>query len=219
MVPSAGLYLCPTSSPQVPTPVRRLLIANRGEIALRIIKTCHLQSIETVSIYSSIDSNSPHVPASTSSINLGPISPILPDGTPGLNPYMNPDLLIKTALENKCDALHPGYGYLSENPDFADKVASTTLPWKKDGSKLRFLGPKGQVMREMGDKSSSKRLLKKEMGENAPLVPGYEGNSGEKDQEIENLVKEGVKVGFPIMIKASAGGGGRGMRIVWEEKK
>lgn len=196
----------------------RLLIANRGEIAARIIQTCNQLSIETVSIYASPDAYSPHVKSSTLSVSLGPINPIQQDGQPGLNPYMNPQLLIKVALDNHCDALHPGYGYLSENPDFADAVANTSLPWSDNGEKLKFLGPNGTVMREMGDKSSSKRLLRSRMGKEAPLVPGYEGN-GEKDQEIDNLYKEGINVGFPIMIKASAGGGGRGMRIVWEEKK
>lgn len=185
------LYIAPTG----PKPLKRVLIANRGEIALRIIRTCQQQGVETIAIYSDVDSDAPYVLSATLSVFIGSM-----EGD--INPYMNGDLLIKTAITHQADAIHPGYGYLSENADFADAVQAT--------SRLIFLGPQGETMRQIGEKSRSKQLLRKAFGAKAPLVPGYDGS----DQSDEVLQAEAINIGFPLMIKASFGGGGRGMRIV-----
>ncbi|KDN53481.1 hypothetical protein K437DRAFT_230773 [Tilletiaria anomala UBC 951] len=215
----APLYLCPATSSSaatqalpIPHPVRRVLIANRGEIALRIIKTCQALGISTVAVYVSEDCDGPHVLAADRAICLGSIEQHGISGRPP--PYLDGELLIKTALDNDCDALHPGYGYLSEQADFADKVASTALP-DDSSRKLCFIGPKGEVMRQMGEKANSKVLLRSRLGaDKAPLVPGYESEKTPEGQKMEVLVQEARKIGFPVLLKASAGGGGKGIRIV-----
>ncbi len=235
------LYLCPASAKQtdtskstnaavgVPTPVRRVLIANRGEIALRIIQTCKALGISTVAVYVTEDRDGPHVQAADLAVCLGSIeqtnaAAATAGGASTPQPYLNADLLIKTAIDTGCDALHPGYGYLSEQADFADRVASTPLSAAAasttGSSVLRFVGPRGEVMRQMGDKANSKLLLKARMGQDkAPLVPGYESEQTAEGQKVEALVEEAKKVGFPLLLKASAGGGGKGMRIVRDEQR
>ena len=226
------LYLCPASSSSptnpIPAPVRQVLIANRGEIALRIIQTCQALGISTVAVYVTEDEDGPHVKAANLAVCLGSIEAASQAGIP--QPYLNGDLLIQTTIENGCDALHPGYGSLSEQADFADKVASTALPQSTTAAfsslgnnapkTLRFVGPRGEIMRQMGDKANSKILLKQRLGaDKAPLVPGYESKETAEGQNVDVLVDEAKKVGFPLLLKASAGGGGKGMRIVREEKE
>lgn len=179
-------------APNGPRPIKRVMIANRGEIALRIIRTCQQMNIETVVVYTDADESSEFVAYASTAVSVGSMST-------DNNPYLDIERLINIALENRCDALHPGYGYLSENADFADAVAAT--------KQIAFLGPRGAVMRAIGEKSRSKQLLKEKLGDEAHLVPGYHGT-----EEID--LETAKRIGYPLMIKASAGGGGRGMRIV-----
>lgn len=214
-VTQPSLYLAPLHN--TPDPIRRVLIANRGEIALRVARTCALLGIESVAVYVEEDARSPHVAAATTAVALGPVVPADPTKTPP--PYLDADLLIRKAIENDCDAIHPGYGYLSENPDFADAVCRAPFPPSADGAgpskTLRFIGPSSASMREMGDKAASKSLLRARLGAEAPLVPGYDG----ADQDVQTLVREAKTAGFPILLKASAGGGGKGMRVVRDEQR
>jgi 3-methylcrotonyl-CoA carboxylase alpha subunit len=170
--------------------IKRVLIANRGEIALRVIATCNLMDIETVTIFSEDEKDLPHANLGTRSYSLG-------SGTLG-ETYLNIDNILKIAKEMECDAIHPGYGFLSENAIFADRVR------KED---VIFIGPSSDSIRLMGDKIGSKALIE-EIG--VPSIPGYHG----QNQDPEFLKKEANKIGYPILIKATAGGGGKGMRVV-----
>ncbi|KAH8587352.1 carbamoyl-phosphate synthase L chain, ATP binding domain-containing protein [Bisporella sp. PMI_857] len=174
--------------------IRRVLIANRGEIACRVISTCRKLDIVSVAVYTDPDRSSLHVREADEAIYLGKI-----DDSSG-NPHQNIKLLIDTAINNNVDAIHPGYGYLSENADFSQQVRDAGLI---------FLGPSPQSMAVLGDKRSAKQYLLQHAPE-IPLIPGYNGS----EQNINRLLAEADKIGFPILIKASAGGGGKGMRIV-----
>lgn len=171
-------------------PIRRILIANRGEIAVRIIATCRYMGIAAISIYSDHDAALPHALLADESYAIG-------SGTLAQT-YLNQEKIIEIALASKADAIHPGYGFLSENATFAKEV-------KKAG--LIFIGPPADVIEKMGDKMASRDIA---LTAGVPLIPGYNGAS----QEIKTLQAEAKKIGFPIMIKASAGGGGKGMRRV-----
>ena len=186
----APLPLGPDGKPRI----RRVLIANRGEIACRIIATCRKLNITAISVYVDEDANSRHVDDADDAINIGSISQ--DQG----NPFLNVDLLVKAALKTRADAVHPGYGYLSENATFSDRV-------KQAG--LIFIGPSSSAILTLGDKRTSKEFLK-ENDTSVPLIPGFAG----KSQNVEELEKEAEKIGFPVLIKASAGGGGKGIRIV-----
>ena len=170
--------------------IKKILIANRGEIAVRIIKACQEIGVKTVAVYSEVDSKSPHVLLADESINLG-------DPTPSES-YLNIPKIINHAQNIGAEAIHPGYGFLAENPDFAKACHDT---------EIKFIGPPADVIRHMGDKIGAKTTM-----ENAgvPVIPGYHGVK----QDISTLVKEGEKIGFPLLVKATAGGGGKGMRIV-----
>jgi 3-methylcrotonyl-CoA carboxylase alpha subunit len=170
--------------------ISRLLIANRGEIALRVIRTCRYLGIETVVIYKDSEEKLPHTKAGDISISLG-------EGTL-LETYLNMDLMISIAKENDCQAIHPGYGLLSENAEFIKKV---------EKEKLIFIGPTSEAANLMGDKIESKNFAG---SVGVPVIPGYSGS----DQSSENLEVEAKKLGVPLLIKASAGGGGKGMRIL-----
>ncbi|KAF4839341.1 Methylcrotonoyl-CoA carboxylase subunit alpha [Colletotrichum siamense] len=176
--------------------IRKLLIANRGEIACRIISTCRKLGVQTVAVYTQEDALSQHVADAHESICIGSIE------HDTKNPFLNIDLLLKTALEAHADAVHPGYGYLSENADFADRVRATGLT---------FVGPTGQTISTLGDKRTSKEYLRTHAPE-VPLIPGFSGSS----QNVEDLQDAATRIGFPVMLKASAGGGGKGMRVVRE---
>ncbi len=174
---------------------KKVLIANRGEIAVRIIKACQEIGIKTVAIYSEVDKDAPHVHLSDEAVNLGDPTPI--------ESYLNISKIIKIAQDTKSDAVHPGYGFLAENPDFAKSC--------KD-KKIKFIGPSPEVISLMGDKIAAKKTMEKA---EVPVIPGYHGVK----QDEKTLIKEGKKIGFPLLVKAAAGGGGKGMRIVHSESK
>jgi len=168
---------------------KKILIANRGEVACRIAKTCKKMGIRTIGIYSDADSKSLHLDYMDEMVNVGPA-----DST---NSYLNIKNIVKAAKDNKADAVHPGYGFLSENAEF-----SKTL--KKEN--ITFIGPSIEAIHSMGDKIISKRIAKK-AGVN--IIPGVDGAIKNDDLAI----KAAKEIGYPVMIKASAGGGGKGMRI------
>lgn len=170
--------------------ISRILIANRGEIAVRIARTCREMGIEVITLYTEAELGLPHIEIGDEAINLGegPLS----------ETYLNQSLLLDIAKTYKCDAIHPGYGFLSENAGFRKKVQDAGLI---------FIGPRPKAMEIMGDKVASKIAMEK-IG--VPLIPGYHGDN----QDADFLQGEADKIGYPVMIKASAGGGGKGMRIV-----
>jgi 3-methylcrotonyl-CoA carboxylase alpha subunit len=169
---------------------RTLLIANRGEIACRIARTAQRMGVETVAVYSATDADALHVKAADRAISIGP--------APARDSYLSIPRLIAAAREAGADAVHPGYGFLSENPAFAEACAEAGLI---------FVGPSPAAMHAMGSKSAAKVLMERS---GVPLLPGYHGDS----QDPDFLADQAMRVGFPVMIKAVAGGGGRGMRIV-----
>jgi len=172
---------------------KKILIANRGEIAVRIIKACQELGIKTIAIYSDVDKKSPHVLLSDESVCIGDPTPI--------ESYLNIPKIINIAKEKNAEAIHPGYGFLAENPDFAETC-------NKAG--IKFIGPSPKVISLMGDKIAAKKTMEKAK---IPVIPGYHGEK----QDNESLFKEGKKIGFPLLVKAAAGGGGKGMRIVHYE--
>ncbi|KAH6894700.1 carbamoyl-phosphate synthase L chain, ATP binding domain-containing protein [Thelonectria olida] len=176
--------------------IRKVLVANRGEIASRIIQTCRKLNIQSALIYVEEDQNSRHIVEADNALNVGSLNQHL------INPFLNIDLLVKTALDLGADAIHPGYGYLSENADFATSVAKAGLI---------FIGPGPEAMSTLGDKRMSKKYLE-ENAPDVPLIPGFSGSS----VQIEHLEEAADKIGYPVMLKASAGGGGKGMRVVRE---
>jgi acetyl-CoA carboxylase biotin carboxylase subunit len=171
---------------------KKILIANRGEIAIRIMRSCKELDIKTVAVYSDADKNAAHTQFADEAIHIGAAEP--------KESYLNADILIQAALSSKADAIHPGYGFLSENASFAAGVES---------AKLTFIGPSADSIRAMGDKAESKILMKKA---GVPTVPGYEGL--ETEDEFRKAAQE---IRYPVLIKASAGGGGKGMRVVEKE--
>jgi acetyl-CoA carboxylase biotin carboxylase subunit len=174
---------------------KKVLVANRGEIAVRIIKACQEMNIRTVSVYSDVDKNAPHVNLADESIPLG-------EPTPSES-YLNIAKIIESAQSVGAEAIHPGYGFLAENPDFAKAC---------DDSDIKFIGPSTDIIILMGDKIVAKKTMEK-VG--VPVIPGYHGEK----QDRSTLVKEGKKIGFPLLVKATAGGGGKGMRIVNSENE
>ncbi len=174
---------------------KKVLIANRGEIAVRIIKACQEMGIKTVAVYSEADRKSPHVELADETINLGDPAPS--------ESYLNIAKIIKNATSVKAEAIHPGYGFLAENPDFAKACQD---------SGIKFIGPTPEVIRLMGDKIEAKNTIAQA---NIPVIPGYNGIK----QDLTTLIKEGKKIGFPLLVKATAGGGGKGMRIVHAESE
>src|SRR5688572_18463026 len=171
---------------------KKILIANRGEIAIRILRACKELGVKTLAVYSDADKNALHVQHADEAIYIGSSSP--------KESYLNADTLIRAALDSKADAIHPGYGFLSENASFAGKVAST---------KLTFIGPSADSIRAMGDKAESKMAMKKA---GVPTVPGFEGLEAEVD-----FKRAAQEIGYPVLVKAAAGGGGKGMRVVNNE--
>ena len=169
---------------------RRVLIANRGEIAVRVIRACAELGIETVAVYSTADADALHVQLATRSVCIGPAK--------AADSYLNVPSLLAAAVESGCDAIHPGYGFLSENDEFADLCAKCGLA---------FIGPSGDVIRKMGNKSAARALMQQH---NVPVVPGSDGPLA----EASDAVALAQSIGYPVLIKASAGGGGRGMRRV-----
>lgn len=175
--------------------MKKILIANRGEIAIRVMKTAKKMGIKTVAVYSEADRNAPHVRFADEAVCIGE--------APSNKSYLLGDKIIEVALKLNVDAIHPGYGFLSENADFAEKV---------EKNNLIFIGPKSEAIRIMGSKLAAKNAVKYY---NIPMVPGI-------DRAVTNpkeAIKIAKKIGFPILIKASAGGGGKGMRIVESENE
>jgi acetyl-CoA carboxylase biotin carboxylase subunit len=168
----------------------KILIANRGEIALRVMRTCRAMGISTVAIYSDADARAPHVRFADEAVHIGP--------APSKDSYLSTEKLIEAARRTGAEAIHPGYGFLSENADFADAC---------DAAGLTFIGPTPDAIRKMGLKSTARRLMA-EAG--VPIVPGYDGD----DQSLTVLREKAGAIGLPVMIKASAGGGGKGMRVI-----
>jgi acetyl-CoA carboxylase biotin carboxylase subunit len=174
---------------------KRILIANRGEIAARIIGSAQEMGIETVAIYSEVDEDAVQVHAAEFAYPLG-------DPTPSES-YLNMDKIINIALESESEAIHPGYGFLSENSVFAQKVIDAGLVW---------IGPSPEAIHAVGDKIQAKKTME---AVGIPVIPGYHGGSRDK----KFLLKKAKEIGFPLLIKATAGGGGRGMRIVNSESE
>lgn len=171
-------------------PFKKLLIANRGEIAVRVIRACHELGIKTVAVHSTADADALHVKLANESVCIGPPSPT--------ESYLNISSLISAAVATGAEAVHPGYGFLSENAGFAEICGQCGIT---------FVGPKVRHMRLMGDKAIARRLA---MKHEVPVVPG----SATAGTNIEEALAAAEKIGFPVLIKAVAGGGGRGMKIV-----
>ena len=175
--------------------IKKVLIANRGEIALRILRACKELGIQTVAVYSTADKDLKHVRLADEAVCIGP--------HPSVNSYLNIPAIISAAEVTHSDAIHPGYGFLSENADFADQV---------EQSGFIFIGPKAENIRVMGDKVAAIEAMK---NSGVPCVPGSDGALDDDEKRSLRLAKE---IGLPIIIKASGGGGGRGMRVVESEK-
>ena len=168
----------------------KILIANRGEIACRVIRTCRRLGIRTVAVYSEADADAQHVRQADEAVLIG--------GPRPADSYLRGDVIIEAARKIGAQAIHPGYGFLSENAEFADAVAAAGMV---------FIGPSGTSMRKMGSKAGAKELM---AAAGVPVVPGYTG----EDQSPNTLSREAARIGFPLMIKAAHGGGGKGMRVV-----
>ena len=175
--------------------MKKILIANRGEIALRIMKTARKMGIKTVAVYSTIDKNAPHVRFADEAVCIGE--------APSNQSYLLGNKIIEVAKSLHVDGIHPGYGFLSENADFAELAEQNNIV---------FIGPKSKAIRMMGSKLAAKEAVK---NYNIPMVPGVD----EAITDVENAKQVAKQIGFPILIKASAGGGGKGMRIVENEQE
>ena len=173
-------------------PYGRVLVANRGEIACRVMRTARLKGLETVAIYSDADRNSPHVRQADLQSAIGGALP--------RDSYLNVEAILAAVRRTGADAVHPGYGFLAENAEFAEAVIAAGVVW---------IGPSPHAIRAMGNKARAK-ILMRDAG--VPCIPGYDG----PDQSDPTLVAEAARVGYPLMVKAASGGGGRGMRLVRE---
>lgn len=174
---------------------KKILIANRGEIALRIIRTCREMGIKTVAVYSTADRDSLHVRFADEAVCIGK-----PQGTFS---YLNVQAIMAAAEITNADAIHPGYGFLAENAEFAEICGKYNI---------KFIGPTPEMIRKMGDKITAKETM---IAANVPVVPG----SGGLLQSVEEAKKLAKEMGYPIILKATAGGGGKGMRVVWQESE
>jgi 3-methylcrotonyl-CoA carboxylase alpha subunit len=171
-------------------PFRSVLIANRGEIAVRVIRACREVNLRAIAVYSDADANALHVRCADEAHRLGP--------APAVESYLRGDRIIAVALSSRAEAIHPGYGFLAENADFAQAVLDAGLVW---------IGPPPTAMRLLGDKAAAKALAER-VG--VPMIPGYHGDA----QDDATLKSQAAQIGFPVLVKATAGGGGRGMRTV-----
>ncbi len=173
----------------------KILIANRGEIALRVLRACRELGIKTVAVHSEADADAKYVVLADESVCIGPPA--------SQNSYLNIPAIISAAEVTGAEAIHPGYGFLSENADFAERV---------ENSGFVFIGPRAETIRLMGDKISAKSTMK---AAGVPVVPGSEGQLPQDPKELKKLAES---IGYPVLIKAAAGGGGRGMRVVEREE-
>ncbi len=176
-----------------PTPFKKLLVANRGEIAIRVMRTARAMGYGTVAVYSEPDAQAEHVRMADEAAGIGGAAPS--------ESYLRIDAIIEAARKTGADAIHPGYGFLAENE---------ALPAACEEAGIVFVGPGAEAIRSMGDKAGAKALMR---NAGVPCVPGYQGD----DQGADRLLEEARRIGFPVMIKATAGGGGRGMRLVESE--
>src|SRR5690606_12496421 len=174
---------------------KKILIANRGEIALRVIRTCREMGIQTVAVYSTADADSLHVRFADEAVCIG--KPQSSDS------YLNIPRIMAAAEITNADAIHPGYGFLAENAEFADICTDYGI---------KFIGPTSEMMRLMGDKITAKDTMIKA---GVPVIPGSEGLL----KDAEEARKLGNEMGYPVLLKATAGGGGKGMRLVWKEEE
>ncbi len=170
--------------------ISKILVANRGEIAVRVINTAQSLGYETVAVFSDADADAPHVSLADVAVRLGPAEVG--------ESYLHMERILEAAQRSGADAIHPGYGFLSENAEFAELVIKSGITW---------IGPNPESMRVMGNKAAAKAAI---VGTNVPTVPGYSG----EDQSAENFAKAAGEIGYPVMVKAASGGGGRGMRLV-----
>src|SRR5882762_9534458 len=168
----------------------RVLVANRGEIALRIIRACHEEGLEAVAVYSEADRLSPHVRAADLAVPIGP--------PPAIDSYLNIGVLLAAARATGCGAIHPGYGFLSERAPFAEAVQRAGVV---------FVGPPASAIRAMGDKTEARRRMQ---AAGVPIVPG----STQPLADVAQARNQAARIGFPVVLKAAAGGGGKGMRLV-----
>ncbi|MGE8369267.1 MULTISPECIES: acetyl/propionyl/methylcrotonyl-CoA carboxylase subunit alpha [Cupriavidus] len=178
--------------PATSRPFHTLLVANRGEIAMRIMRTARRLGLATVAVYSEADRHSPHVAFADRAVRIG-------DAAPRAS-YLNIAAIVEAARSSGADAVHPGYGFLAENAEFAEAVTQAGLV---------FVGPPAEAIRAMGNKAEAKRLM---LDADMPCIPGYQGEA----QDDAALLRAAAQIGFPLMVKAAAGGGGRGMRLVHE---
>ena len=174
---------------------QRILIANRGEIAVRIIRTCREMNIETVAVYSTADAEAMHVKLATRSVCIGPAK--------AADSYLNMKNILAAAINTGCDAIHPGFGFLSENSEFARLC---------EDSGITFIGPKADVIDALGNKAAARKMM---MSGNVPVVPG----SKEVPKSFEEVKQIAEVIGYPVLLKASAGGGGRGMRRAYKPEE
>jgi len=177
------------------TDIQKILIANRGEIALRVIRTCHEMDINTVAVFSTIDRDALHVRFADEAVCIGPPS--------SSESYLRPDRIIAAAEVTGADAIHPGYGFLSENAEFSQIC---------DDNDIEFIGPSAKTIRLMGQKSVAKETMEQA---GVPTVPGSDGTV----RDLDDGLRVASEVGYPLMIKAASGGGGKGMRLVREESQ
>src|SRR6185436_19695867 len=173
---------------------KKILIANRGEIALRIIRTCKEMGIKTVAVYSTADKESLHVRFADEAVCIGP--------PPSALSYLNMASIIAAAEITNADAIHPGYGFLSENAKFSQVCRDHGI---------KFIGASPEMINSMGDKASAKDTMKKA---GVPVIPGSDGLL----KNFEEGIKIAEEIGYPVIIKATAGGGGRGMRVIWNSE-
>jgi acetyl-CoA carboxylase biotin carboxylase subunit len=194
------------SSPTSPAPtasstrrIKKVLVANRGEIAVRVMRTCRELDIQTVAVYSDVDRTALHVRSADEAVHIGP--------APARESYLDIQKILDACKKTGADAVHPGYGFLSENEDFADAC---------EAAGIIFIGPPSSAMRMMGDKTSARITMTKA---GVPVVPGDNGPEGRGFPSAASALESAKKIGFPVMLKASAGGGGKGMRLCDGEAK
>ena len=181
--------------PRDAVPFRRVLVANRGEIAVRIIRACRELGLETVAVYSDVDRTAGHVRLADAAVRIGP--------APASESYLRMDAILDAARASGAEAIHPGYGFLAERAEFARRVVAAGLV---------FVGPSADAIEALGDKLHARRLAR---AAGVPVVPGtLEAAAIERPDEVELLIAEAEEIGFPLLVKAAAGGGGRGMRRV-----
>ena len=173
--------------------MKRILIANRGEIAVRIIRACKEMNIKTTAVFSDADKDSMHTRLADDAVCIGPAQ--------SARSYLNFKNIIEAARITGSDSIHPGFGFLSENAKFA-KIC--------EESNIKFIGPKFEVIEKMGNKSNSKEMMKKA---GIPVIPGSDGAL----KSLEDAAKTAKEIGYPVLLKASSGGGGKGIRIVEDE--